>query len=383
MDAARLKQTLERRTGRQIAALDEIPAGMGSRRFARVLFAEGEPRSAIARCEPQAEAPGASIPTGASGSVTPAAIAAGRTPGDRIELPPAPTWLAEPPLEPLRGFLEAAGVRVPRSFGHFPELGIELLEDVGSRTLLQAECSEREALYRAACAFVPRLQSLSAPASEIPAFGRRYDRALVDTKRWKWLHWAIPGLLRRPATDRESRATDALFRAIADLLDAAPRRLAHRDFKAENIHLLPGSAGGRPELVLIDVQGAFLAPPEYDLVCLLDDLQTDLDATLADRLFLEVLPALPDRTPPETARLRFDAIAVTRLCKDVAHVVHAGLVRGDRRRWAEIPRGLELLRRAAGRIEAAYPDAGSLISVITALTTALEPADIAAEGRHR
>jgi aminoglycoside/choline kinase family phosphotransferase len=379
VDAARLKQMLEARTGRRIAVLDEIPAGMGSRRFVRVRFSEGEPRSAIARCEPDAP----TAPENASTGSAPSTKSSGAD-APRLDLPPAPAWLPEPPLEPLRGFLESAGLRVPRSFGHFPEQGIELLEDVGSRNLLQVDPAVREALYRAACAFVPRLQALSAPASHIPAFGRRYDRALVDTKRWKWLHWTLPGLLGRAASDAETRATDALFRAIADLLEEAPRRLAHRDFKAENIHLLPAAApNGQPELVLIDVQGAFLAPPEYDLVCLLDDLQTDLDAALADRLFLEILPSLPDRTPPETARLRFDAIAVARLCKDVAHVVHAGLARGDRRRWREIPRGLELLTRAASRLEATLPDAGSLISVIAALTTALEATDSGGEGRVR
>lgn len=363
MDAERLTAVVRERLGRRVASIEEIEAGLGARRFLRLLFAEGEPRSLIARCK--------AGPAVASAS-------ASRKPA----LPSAPAWLPEPALEPLRGFLEQAGLRVPRSFGHFSELGLDLLEDVGSRNLLRADRAQREPLYREACALVARLQSLSAPPEQIPAFGRVYDRALVDSKRWKWIHWAIPALLHRDATVAEERELGALFHAIADLLDAAPRRLAHRDFKAENLHLLPSPAGAThlPELVLIDVQGAFVAPPEYDLACLLYDLQTDVDEGLAQRLFAEILPALPDRPAPELARLRFDAIAVARLCKDVSHVIHAGLVRGDRRRWHEIPRGLALLRRAAERLEGAFPGVPTLKSVIRALTTAVAPTDIAGEG---
>jgi aminoglycoside/choline kinase family phosphotransferase len=379
LDAERLKAVVRERLGRRVVSIEGIAAGLGTRRFLRLHFGEGEPRSLIARCEPDQAGSRADL----TPAIAPAPSTAPRTatpPG--IVLPAAPTWLPEPALEPLRGFLEQSGVRVPHSFGHFPELGLDLLEDVGSRSLLRADRAERTPLYREACALVVRLQSLSAPPEQIPAFGRVYDRTLVDSKRWKWIHWAIPALLRRDATPAEVHELGALFDAIADLLDAAPRRLAHRDFKAENLHLLPAPSGTShlPELVLIDVQGAFVAPPEYDLVCLLCDLQTDVDEGLALRLFTETLPALPDRPSPELARLRFDAIAISRLCKDVSHVIHAGVVRGDRRRWHEIPRGLELLRRSTERLEGRFPGVATLNSVIHALTTAVGPTDIGGEG---
>ncbi|MFO0687648.1 MAG: phosphotransferase [Myxococcota bacterium] len=373
MEADRLTAVVGERTGRRVASLEPIAAGMGTRRFYRIHLAEGEPRTVVARCEPEATAPTANA-RGAESKAEPIA---------RLVLPPAPAWLPEPPLEPLRTFLEDAGIPVPRSYGHFPDLGLELLEDVGPRNLLHAAPADREALYREACAIVPRLQRLTAPPERIPAFGRRYDAALLETKLWKWLHWAIPGLLGREPTTRELDDHDALFAAIRDELETAPRRLAHRDYKAENLHLRAGAAGGRPTLVLIDVQGAFVAPPEYDLVCLLYDLQTDLDEALATRLFAEVVPALPDHPSSQTARRRFDALAVGRLCKDVAHVVHAGLARGDRRRWHEIPRGLALLERAARRLESGFPGIPTLISVIHALTMAHPSADIPGEGIER
>lgn len=358
------------RLGREVASIEGIEAGLGTRRFLRLHFATGSPASIIARCEPEASETAASAAPGAPRLQAP-------------RLPPAPAWLPEPALEPIRTFLEEGGIRVPSSFGHFPELGVDLLEDVGTRSLLRAPTAQREALYRDACGFVARLQSLSAPPTRIPAFGRRYDRPLVASKGWKWLHWTVPALLGRAATAGETREIEALFSAIAALLEQAPRRLAHRDFKAENLHLLARADAApdqRPELVVIDVQGAFLAPPEYDLACLLDDLQTDLDEAMIERCLAEILPALPDRPSPELARRRFDAIAIARLCKDVSHVVHAGIVRGDRRRWHEIPRGLELLGRASERLQGQLPGLATLDSVIQALTAAIGPADIVAEG---
>ena len=126
---------------------------------------------------------------------------------------------------------------------------------------------------------------------------------------------------------------------------------------------------------MIDLQGAFLAPPEYDLVCLLYDLQTDIEEPMARELFEAILPELPDAPSVEEAGERFDALAIARVCKDVAHVVHAARARGDQRRWSEVPRGLELIQRAADRRKSAFPGARGLMHVIPALRLGFETAD--------
>jgi aminoglycoside/choline kinase family phosphotransferase len=354
-DRELLERVVRARWGRPPRSIEAVPAGLGDRRFYRLtLDAPDTPSRLMARIEP--EAPGA--PGGAE--------------------PAAPSWLPEPALEPIRTFLERAGLPVPRSYLHDAELGLDLLEDVGDRRLSDAPAQELEGLYREACSLVPRLQALRADAAEIPAFGRVFDTDLIRTKAWKWIHWSIPGLLGREATGAEREAIERGFDRIAEALRGAPRRLSHRDFKAENLHLLAPESHGpaRPRLVMIDLQGAFLAPPEYDLVCLLYDLQVELPEALARRLLGEALAALPDRPDPEEASLRFDALALLRLCKDVAHVVHAGRTRGDLRRWAEIPRGLDLIDRAAVRLESAFPAIRTSSSVIQALTRAARSSDI-------
>ena len=344
--------------GRRPDAIEPIAAGLGRRRFYRLRFAEGEPTTLIARFE--------------------ATVKNDHThPHSKPFAMEPPAWLPEPSLEPLRSFLEAAGLPVPRSYGHLPEHGLDLLEDVGDRTLADASQSTRSDLYRQACELVPRLQRLSARPESVPAFGRMFDRALVETKAWKWLHWTIPGLLKRDPSPAETLAVEAAFTRISALLDDAPQRLAHRDFKAENLHLVAG------QLVMVDVQGAFMAPPEYDLVCLLYDLQVDLDEAFAEKSFRKILPKLPDASDLATATLRFDAIATVRLCKDVSHLVHAARARNDFRRWHEIPRGLTLLERATGRLGHTFPEIRTLTSVIQALTAAVESSDSSYKERAR
>jgi hypothetical protein len=360
-----LHQIVETRLGRTPASIEPIEAGLGTRRFYRIAFPNGSPRSLVARVDRESPRPS---PSNA---------------GDAVASSQSPTWLPEPPLEPLRSFLAQAGLPVPECPLHLPELGIDLLEDVGDRTLSDADAPARTRLYREACEWLPRMQRLSASPEEIPAFGRVFDRALVQTKAWKWSHWAIPGLLDRQATTRETRAIETAFESIADLLETAPRRLAHRDFKAENLHLVQSADRATARLVMIDIQGAFLAPPEYDLVCLLYDLQVDLDEAFVQATFAAIQPELPDTVDLELARLRFDAIATIRLAKDLAHVVHAGRARDDRRRWHEIPRGLELLGRAAGRLRHTLSEVNPLFSVIQTLTETCKSSDSGFRGHEK
>jgi aminoglycoside/choline kinase family phosphotransferase len=358
-DLERLESVVQAHDGRAPYSIEPIAAGLGSRRFYRIRFSEGEPTTLVARVEVDSAS---SPPTGPQ------------------------HWLPEPPLEPLRTFLEQAGLPVPRSYAHLPEHSLDLLEDVGDRTLGDVTGRQRADLYREACELVPRLQRLSSPADQIPAFGRIFDRALVQTKAWKWLHWTIPGLLRRAPSRLETRDIETGFSRISSLLDDAPHRLAHRDFKAENLHLVARSsaepsAAETERLVMIDSQGAFMAPPEYDLVCLLYDLQVDLDEAFAMECFRSTLPLLPGEPDLEASLLRFDAIATIRLCKDISHLVHAATARGDVRRWHEIPRGLALLDRAAGRLAHTFPEIRALSSVTDALTAAASSSDTASRRR--
>jgi aminoglycoside/choline kinase family phosphotransferase len=375
VDALRLRNVCEKHLSRTPRSIENLPAGLGTRRFYRIEFETGAPSRLIARLEAD--------PADAQ-----------RVRHAKPE-PEPPQWLPEPALEPVRTFLEEAGLPVPKSAFHDAVAGLDLIEDLGDQTLLDVASPERRERYLEACDLITRLQSLHAEPNEIPAFARVYDRALLDTKSWKWLHWTLPLLLGRPATEEEIAQTTALFDHIHGITDAAPLALSHRDFKAENLHLSVSSAASppspgasfssgtprpEPRLVMIDVQGAFLAPPEYDLVCLLCDMQVELGpeeiAALAEHTRTR-LPSAPDRAIFEE---RFDALMLARVCKDVSHVIHAGLRRGDGRRWKELPRAFSLISAVAERRGSTFPGARALTSVIQALTVAVESADSPHQG---
>lgn len=353
-DHALISEATARFLGCRPRQVEAVPAGLGARRFFRVsLPADTDPGHLIARIEP---APGANSSSA---------------------LPAQAQWLPEPPLEPIRHFLEEAGLPVPRSYGHDFALGIDLLEDVGDVRLLDLKGEVRSRGYAAAGEIIIALQAAGRPAhrcGNIAAFERIFDRSLLRTKAWKLKHWGWPGLVDRPLTEPELSAIDEGFERIADVLESAPRCLSHRDFKAENLHQVSG-ANPVGRLVMIDLQGAILAPPEYDLVCLLRDLQVTLPETFIESFRDQMLSRLPDAAPPETALLRFDLLTLVRLAKDISHLLEAA-ARGDRRRWHEIPRGLSLLSQANQRLRTSFPGIEGLNHVIDTLTQSPLSADI-------
>lgn len=338
LDDVSVAQATTRALGVRLRAIEPLPAGLGARRFFRILtVGDAVPARLIARVE---------------------------APEDPAIRPPGAA--PEPPLEPLRTFLEAAGLPVPRSYGRDPELGIDWLEDLGDLSL--ADLAEREPertvpLLRSALDSLPRLQALRDPG-DLPAFRRRLDPPMLAYKGELFAEHALPHALGRPPRAAERAAVSAGFAAIATLCEGAPRRLAHRDFQSRNLLVERAADGDR--LRWIDLQGAFLAPPEYDAVCLLADsylaIADDEVAREAERL----RPRLPDAPPAELFALRFDALTVARKGKDQARFVQAAR-RGDRRWLRYVPATAGRVRRAAARAAASLTALGPLAELLAGL----------------
>jgi aminoglycoside/choline kinase family phosphotransferase len=330
-------RVVERELAATVDQIEPLAGGLALRRFYRVTTT-AEPSSVIARVE-VAEDP------------------AGRP----VDAPP------EPALEPLRSFLEQRGLPVPKRLGGDPERGIELLEDLGPRTLASAVAdaspAERVALYIEAIDLIPRLQRLSDPVGKIPAFKRHLDGGLFAYKADLFARWSLPGALGREARPREVETVREAFRWIAAEAAAAPARLAHRDFQSHNLHLCSDD-GGEERLVMIDIQGAFLAPPEYDLVCLLRDSYVELPDDEVRSHLDRVRPALPDRPDPESFARRFDLLTLSRKGKDHARFLYAARGRGDHRFDRHLPVTVRALRGAAARVACLDPTLARLAEMI-------------------
>jgi aminoglycoside/choline kinase family phosphotransferase len=329
------------RLGVAVLAVEPIPAGIGLRRFYRLRFA-GPPGSAIARVD-QPEDP-AGRPAGAA---------------------------PEPPLEPIRALLEAAGLPVPRRYASDAARGFELLEDGGRESLCDvfasAPAAAGETLVRAALDLVPRLQRLVDGGRGVAAFGRRLDAELFRYKGDLFATHSLPLALGRAASPAERAAVREAFAWIARVSAAAPHRLAHRDFQSQNLLVQRGRNGAR--LVLIDLQGAFLAPPEYDLVCLLRDSYLPLAPEFVRSECERLRAALPDAPAPADFALRFDLLTLTRKGKDHARFLVAE-ARGETRYRRYLAATARMLREAAARTRGVAAPLARLAELVEALPEA-------------
>ncbi len=310
-----------RAVGLEPLRIEWLPAALSLRRFARIHTSAA---TAVARIEAPED------PAGRPADVPP-----------------------EPPHEPIRALLERGGLPVPRRLGGDAAAGIDLLEDVGTLSLQSAAAAlapaARAEHYREACELVPRIQSI-ARAPGVAAFERSLDAALFAYKADLVARYGLTAR-GRAATPAEAAVVRDAFAWIASEMAAAPQRLAHRDFQSSNLYLREGAPRGA-RLRMIDLQGAFLAPPEYDLVCLLRDSYVELPEAEIAAHCAAVRPALPDAPDAETFARRFDLLALTRKGKDHARFLYAARERGDHRFLAYAPTTVRHLQRAAARASA-------------------------------
>jgi len=340
--AERVRACVRRALGREPRALEPLPAQLSTRAFFRVRL-DGEPERLIARVEAPEDP-------------------AGRPAG----VPP------EPPLAPILSYLAAHGLPVPQRLGGDAAQGIDLLEDVGDVTLeaavTEADAGARAALYAVACALVPRVQRLS-PQPGLAAFERRLDAALFAYKADLFVRHSLPLAVDGRPTPAQECAVREGFAHVAAVCAEAPQRLAHRDLQSRNLHV-QRAPDGAPRLRLIDVQGALLAPPEYDLVCLLRDSYSELPEVEARRHAEATRPALPDAPAPEIFARRFDLLTLTRKGKDHARFVYAAEARGDRRYLDALPTTVRALHAAATRVRGQDPALADLCELVLSLPEA-------------
>jgi aminoglycoside/choline kinase family phosphotransferase len=277
----------------------------------------------------------------------------------------------EPPLEPIRALLEAEGLPVPRHYAADPARGIELLEDLGEVSLQDfarsASKSELEGLYAEACALPAQLQQIE-PRDPVANFQRRLDAAHFRYKAERFARWSLGG--DRGASPAEAQVVRDAFDRISRIASEAPQRLAHRDLQSANLHVVDRSRSAAG-LVMIDLQGAFMAPPEYDLVCLLRDSYVELDDAAVDAHLARARTALPDHPDEEPFRLRFDLLTLTRKAKDHALFRAVAVERGDDRYLRYLPATRRYLQQASSRVSSKlkeYKDLNDLIQAIPELS---------------
>lgn len=178
---------------------------------------------------------------------------------------------APPPQEDCRPFvrfaeqLHAGQVRVPRIIAADVEQGFLLLEDMGDELLLHALRRESpDTYYRLAIDELLRIQQ--APLTPLPAF----DADFVTMECRRFDEWFLQQHLGLSLSDADQRMLQSVYTLLADVSEAQPQTVIHRDYHSRNLMVLPNNRLG-----VIDFQDAMQGPVTYDLVSLLKDCYID------------------------------------------------------------------------------------------------------------
>ncbi len=163
------------------------------------------------------------------------------------------------------------GVRVASVHDEDAEIGALLLEDLGDTLLADAlphmTPAQRQQAYREAGRMAARIGASVERKSDVQdaLFLPRLDRERLRTELALFVTQDVAG--RRGHFDCQFLAeVGAAMDWIADEAAREELELAHRDFHARNLLVLPdGSLGA------VDFQDALLAPPLYDLASLVRD----------------------------------------------------------------------------------------------------------------
>jgi len=253
-------------------------------------------------------------------------------------------------------FLESNGFPVPQVLESYPEQGVVVLEDLGSRSLQQhftdAEPAEQRQRYEEAVDLLIRLQRVGSAALEpsVPAYhyaldGVRFRRELDYFHE----HYA-GGLLGRLSATDESELRHDLQELAERAGRPGDRVLCHRDFHSRNLMLSSRGSGGQPQLVMIDFQDARLGPRTYDLASLLEDAYVSVSAELASAMKERFVAALPWQPAVDTFENDYAVVAAQRTLKAVGTFAGQATLQGNRSYLAFIPRAMACAHHALSNL---------------------------------
>jgi len=244
----------------------------------------------------------------------------------------------------IAGLLRAAGVHAPQIHAEDLARGFLLLEDLGTRTYLEAFAETSPAqLYAAATESLLRWQLASRPGV-LP----EYDRPMLERELALFPDWYLARHLARPLAAADERVLRHAFELILANNLAQPRVYVHRDYHSRNLMIsepLPG---------VLDFQDAVYGPITYDLVSLLRDayVRWDEERVLdwAVRYWEKARRArLPVAADFADFYRDFEWMGVQRQLKVVGIFARLWRRDGKQRYLADIPLVLDYLRSACRR----------------------------------
>ena len=271
----------------------------------------------------------------------------------------------------IAAFLAELEIPVPAVYGHDPDRGFVLMEDLGDRDLWSYRHEPwevRRDLYRKVLKGISPLHTFAegspvkegsrAPVNLSPPFPKTmkgYDRDLYRWEHDYFLEQFVRDFCLISLTEKEEAALREELEALAGRLMAAGTALVHRDLQSQNIMICRG------EPVFIDFQGLRRGSLFYDLGSLLWDPYVPFTAAEREELLrcaYELLSKDSGRAgldggfaPP---RMDWPSFTVSFLDGSAQRLMQAlgafgflGLKKGKEAFLGHIPPGIENLCRTA------------------------------------
>ncbi|SMC89435.1 tRNA (adenosine(37)-N6)-threonylcarbamoyltransferase complex ATPase subunit type 1 TsaE [Rhizobium sp. RU36D] len=264
------------------------------------------------------------------------------------------------PFIAIAGLLKAHGFAAPDIIAEQADIGLLLIEDLGSELIVTSAGQPIEERYRASIACLAELHGQRFERDVDAGGGRRhhiadFDRVAIKTEVSLLLDWYLPSQRGAAASDAERADYNTVWDGLIDALEASEKTLLLRDFHSPNIIWRPQHEG-LARIGLIDFQDAMIGPSAYDLASIVQDARVDIPDDLAHKLMDDYL-SLRRRDPgfDEQNFLRaWSIMAAQRACKLTGIWVRLAKRDGKPGYMKHMPRTLRYLSTAL-RHEALLP----------------------------
>ena len=185
--------------------------------------------------------------------------------------------IKEIPFINIQKTLQTRGLPVPKVFWYDTNESALLLEDLGAASLasqLDLESGPKKlARYRQSIDLLVKMEQVMTPQdNSCIAYQRSFDETLLNWEFHHFLEYGIEARLGHPLSVAARNDFIAVAARFTQKILKIPVGFLHRDYQSRNLMIR------NDQLYLIDFQDALMGPYLYDLVALLRDSYSSLDA---------------------------------------------------------------------------------------------------------
>lgn len=243
-------------------------------------------------------------------------------------------------------------VKVPKILVQNREEGFLMLEDMGSRHLLETiDAGNFLHFYDKAIDTIVRMQG--AVTEGLPQYDASFLRAEMELMQ----EWYLEKYLGKTLSEEEQESLDKILNNITNEVLTQPQGyFVHRDFHSRNLMLSP-----HDEIIVIDFQDARVGAVTYDLVSLLRDCYVSFDPRKIEQLALSFRDKRGLDVDDATFIRWFDFMGLQRHIKVLGIFSRLALRDGKEGYLKDIPLTLKYVLDVAGK----YEETKGLVDILT------------------